>query len=64
MEGEQGDTVFLVWRSARRRRRGTSAGQGGRGWPAGPGGLKGRVGQLVAGPIGPEAEIKSFQSKN
>jgi hypothetical protein len=37
---------------------------GGRRRPGGPSGLKGRVGQLAARPIGPEAEKNSFQNKN
>jgi hypothetical protein len=36
---------------------------GGRRCPAGPGGPKGRVGQLAAGPIGPEAEKNPFRIK-
>jgi hypothetical protein len=37
---------------------------GGRRRPAGLGGPKGWVGRLAAGPIGPEAEKKSFQNRN
>jgi hypothetical protein len=46
----------LARRRARRRWHSAGASEGGKGRPTGPDGPKGRVGQLAAGPIGPEAE--------
>jgi hypothetical protein len=64
MAREEGGTTALARRHARRRQRSASAGEGGRGRPTRLGGPKGRVGQLVAGPIGLEAGKKSFRNKN
>jgi hypothetical protein len=49
-------SAALARRRARRRWHSADASEGGKGRPTGLDGPKGRVGQLAAGPIGPEAE--------
>jgi hypothetical protein len=56
-------TAALARQRARRSRPSVGAGEGGRGRPVGRGGPKGLVGQLAAGPIGPEAKKNPFGIK-